>query len=283
MTTTKDPDGEVRTVAKATCGLVMPISPLDGCDETHWQDVKEILSASIEAADFETQMVSDADEVGIIQKRIIQNLYENPVVVCDVSGKNPNVMFELGMRLAFDKPTIIVKDDKTDYSFDTAPIEHIEYPRDLRFAQIVRFKKELSDKIKATHKKSISDKDYTTFLKNFGTFTIPKLVTEEVPSEKFILDELQQIRKEISFLSSNRYPRSSPNISNRSNLCLQNCSSEVADQVAREITKIEGSGVIEVSKKSNGHYHLSLTGVSSDIKTIVLKNARTIVPIARLV
>jgi hypothetical protein len=34
--------------------------------------------------------------------------------------KNPNVMFELGMRLAFDKPAIIIKDNRTNYSFDTA-------------------------------------------------------------------------------------------------------------------------------------------------------------------
>jgi hypothetical protein len=53
-----------------------------------------------------------------------------------VSGKNPNVMFELGIRLAFDKATIIIKDDKTDYSFDTSVIQHIPYPRDLRHNQI---------------------------------------------------------------------------------------------------------------------------------------------------
>jgi hypothetical protein len=34
-------------------------------------------------------------------------------------------MFELGMRLAFDKPTVIIKDDKTDYMFDTGIIEHV--------------------------------------------------------------------------------------------------------------------------------------------------------------
>ena len=77
------------------------------------------------------------------EKEIIQNLYENPGLVCDVSGKNPNVMFELGLRLAFDKPTIIVKDNKTSYSFDTSAIEHLEYPRDLRFSKIVEFKKTL--------------------------------------------------------------------------------------------------------------------------------------------
>lgn len=77
--------------------------------------------------------MSDADDVGVIQKRIVQGVYGADLIVCDVSCKNSNVMFELGMRLAFDKPTVIIKDDKTDYTFDTGVIEHITYPRDLRF------------------------------------------------------------------------------------------------------------------------------------------------------
>jgi hypothetical protein len=107
---------------KKTCGLIMPISTIDGLSEAHWAEVLAVISDAIEKGGFIPNLVSNADDVGIIQKRIIQNLYDNPIVVCDVSGKNPNVMFELGMRLAFDRPTIIVKDDKTSYSFDTAPI-----------------------------------------------------------------------------------------------------------------------------------------------------------------
>lgn len=26
-----------------TCGLIMPISEIDGCSEKHWEEVKEIL------------------------------------------------------------------------------------------------------------------------------------------------------------------------------------------------------------------------------------------------
>lgn len=145
---------ETELAEKLICGVVMPISSIDGCAETHWSEVRVILEEAIDQAGFEPNIVSNSDDVGIIQKRIIQNLYENPVVVCDVSGKNPNVMFELGLRLAFDKPTIIVKDDKTAYSFDTSPIEHLEYPRDLRFGKIVELKEKLADKICATYEKS---------------------------------------------------------------------------------------------------------------------------------
>ena len=182
------------------CGIVMPISAIDGCAESHWADVLEILSEAIDAAGFVPNVVSNADDVGIIQKRIIQNLYDNPIVVCDVSGKNPNVMFELGLRLAFDKPTIIVKDDKTAYSFDTSPIEHLDYPRDLRFSRIVDFKTKVSAKIQATHQKSTSDPSYTTFLKHFGEFTVAKLDKKEVSGQEYILEELRSIRTTINRL-----------------------------------------------------------------------------------
>ncbi len=37
----------------------------------------------------------------------------------------------------------VIKDDQTDYSFNTSPIQHICYPRDLHFHQINNFKKNL--------------------------------------------------------------------------------------------------------------------------------------------
>lgn len=172
----------------------MPISAIDGCSESHWADIQDILTEAIEDAGFDSNLVSNADDVGIIHKRIIQNLYDNPIVVCDVSGKNPNVMFELGLRLAFDKPTIIVKDDKTTYSFDTSAIEHLEYPRDLRFSRIVEFKQKLTEKIKATHDKAATDPTYTTFLKHFGEFTVAKLDKKEVSGQEYILEELKALR-----------------------------------------------------------------------------------------
>jgi len=186
------------------CGIVMPISPIDGCSTEHWNEVLGILKEAIKQADFEPNLVSDADDSGIIQKRIIHNLYSNEIVVCDVSGKNPNVMFELGMRLAFDKPTIIIKDDKTDYSFDTSLIEHLTYPRDLRFSKIVAFKEALKVKIEGTYQKATSDSNYTTFLKHFGEYKVAQLSEKEVSSDRFIMSSIEEIRKELSAIRINQ-------------------------------------------------------------------------------
>ena len=162
-----------------------------------------ILKDVITSISFEPNLVSDADDIGIIQKRIIQNIYNNEIIVCDVSAKNPNVMFELGMRLAFDKPTIIIKDDRTDYTFDTSIIEHLSYPRDLRFTKIIEFKENLKKKIQGTYKKAQEDPNYSTFLKNFGQYKIAHLAETEVSSNQFILSSLTEIKSEINKLKTN--------------------------------------------------------------------------------
>jgi len=199
-------DGEVIEEASSspTCGIIMPLSSIDGCSASHWADVQAIIKESVEKLAnpaFSARMVSDADDVGVIQKRIVSNIYMSDVVVCDVSAKNPNVMFELGMRLAFDRPAVIIKDDKTTYSFDTGIIEHLTYPRDLRYTTMQTFKQQLADKVASTYQKSIDDPSHSTFLKNFGTFKIANLHTEEVKSDQLLLSMLEQLQAQTQRLS----------------------------------------------------------------------------------
>lgn len=181
----------------------MPISPIDGCTAEHWSEVKEIIKDAVESIaepKFTAKLVSDADDIGVIQKRIVHGVYNSDIIVCDVSAKNSNVMFELGMRLAFDKPTVIIKDDKTDYSFDTSIIEHLAYPRDLRFSKIINFKNGLAEKILATYSASTKDAGHSTFLKNFGTFKVAHLSQTEASGEQVILEMLSEIQQELSFV-----------------------------------------------------------------------------------
>lgn len=181
------------------CGLIMPISSIDGCPEVHWDQVREIIKEALVETEFDVELVSDSSDVGIIQKRIVQNIYHNEIVICDVSCKNPNVMFELGMRLAFDKPTIIIKDDITNYSFDTSPIEHIEYPRNLHYHSIKAFKARLKDKVIATFEASKS-KGYTTFLGSFGQFIVAKIDEKEVGKEDYLLKAISDLQNEVASL-----------------------------------------------------------------------------------
>jgi len=263
------------------CGIVMPISAIDTCTEEHWRDVREILTEAIQDAGFSPQLVSDADDVGIIQKRIIQNLYENPIVVCDVSAKNPNVMFELGMRLAFDRPTIIVKDDKTSYSFDTSPVEHLPYPRDLRFSKIVEFKTALTEKIKATHDRAQKDKNYTTFLKHFGTFKVAELKTEIVPQDQLVLEEMKSLRELVLALSiSARTSERDSVLPNARILCLRDAPPAHVKSFADDL-RSSGLEARRSSGSPEGHAHFRFSAPSLEERRAIMTIAKNHVPDAR--
>ncbi len=204
MTTKKPSDpAPIESSKPLTVGIVMPISPIEDCSADHWIEVKTIIGEAIQSIneyECEFKIVSENDAVGLIHQNIVQGLYNSDVVVCDVSCKNANVMFELGMRLAFDKPTIIIKDDHTSYSFDTSGIEHIEYPRDLRFSKIVAFKESLANKIRLTYEYSQLHPDHSPFLKAFGQFTSITPSQNQIPAEQYIVETLKGLSNDLSVL-----------------------------------------------------------------------------------
>ena len=141
-----------------TCGIIMPIATMSSeYSADHWGDVRQTLHKAIEKAGFIPRIVSDSEESTVIHGSIINNIYNDAIIVCDVSNKNANVMFELGMRLAFNKPVVIVKDDKTDYSFDTGNIQHEPYRKDLRHSSVEKFIDNLSRKIIKTYEASLKE------------------------------------------------------------------------------------------------------------------------------
>tara|TARA_R110001583_G_scaffold131437_1_gene283171 strand:- start:3242 stop:3874 length:633 start_codon:yes stop_codon:yes gene_type:complete len=182
-------------------------------------------------------------------------------------------MFELGLRLAFDKPTIIVKDDKTSYSFDTSAIEHLEYPRDLRFSQIVEFKEKLADKIRATYKKATTDSNYTTFLKHFGEFKVAKIDKKEVSGQEFILEELKGLKRSISRMERTPVHRKIGNMHLETDIDICLGHSDKSDvnknmNILLEHPALKNIGLQEVS---DNHYHITAE-VKSDYPVEVVKD-----------
>lgn len=187
MAGSKEPQSpkEVTQPAKPKCGIIMPISEMPGYTASHWADVQRLIKGAAKAAGFDSEMVSTSVDIGVLHANIINNIYENEMVVCDVSGKNPNVMFELGLRLASKRPVIIIKDDATSYSFDTSPIEHLEYRRDLRLYETVEFQQRLARKITDTLAAS-NKPGYKTFLDHFGNYNLASVEDKTVDLGSFV-------------------------------------------------------------------------------------------------
>ena len=201
---------EERQDQKITCGLVMPISSNDCGTEQHWLNVQKIIHDALLPLNMHIRMVSHSDEVNVVQKNIVRNLFSDEIIVCDVSSRNPNVMFELGIRLTFDKPVVIIKDKETPFVFDVAGIHHLEYPRTLNYVEILAFQQSLCEKVSATLLAS-KNKDYSPFLSNF-TIAIEKkneLSTEELERDEYLRLQVDELKEMFKVMLS-RLPGSPP-------------------------------------------------------------------------
>jgi hypothetical protein len=188
------------TLDKPICGLIMPISAMPPAyDAQHWADVRAVFEEAIVAAGMKPQMVSDSFESDVIQQRIIANVFNNPVVVCDVSGLNANVMFELGLRLASKKATIIVTDSYDNLPFDTRIIDHMLSPRNLRLRETREFIASLTDRIIRAHEQ-VSDEGFRPFLDNFAGVTAVEPSVPPVSDAQYIRDQLTSLQRQVSAL-----------------------------------------------------------------------------------
>ncbi len=185
---------ETPAAEKKTCGLIMPISARDGLPESHWLEVRAIIEKSLSSLNLDVRLVSDGEASDVIHKTILQRLYTSTVCVCDISTLNPNVMFELGIRLSFSKPTVIIGDDATPLPFDTGLVRRFPYPRDLRYQKIQRFMSALKKAVASALEAAAKGDQSSSFMSALGPIKVPQLDTQEVTGIQFVMDELKEIK-----------------------------------------------------------------------------------------
>lgn len=181
---------------QVTCGLIMPIATNEVGTAEHWLQVRKIINDALIDTGLKIKMVSESDEVNVIHQNIVANIYTNEIIVCDVSSRNPNVMFELGMRLTFDKPVVIIKDRETPFSFDVGNIQHLEYPRTLNYVEVQKFQQELKNKVLSTLEAS-KESNYSPFLKHYKITQVSKVETEVVGREDYIISAINDLKKAV--------------------------------------------------------------------------------------
>jgi len=72
-----------------------------------------------------------ADQIaasGAVTEQVLRHLYEDEVVIADVSGGNPNVMYELGLRHTRNRLTILIG-EYGQLPFDIADIRTIQFSK----------------------------------------------------------------------------------------------------------------------------------------------------------
>ncbi|WP_216846795.1 hypothetical protein [Mucilaginibacter sp. L196] len=130
---------------------------------------KEVLDSLLIPAGIDADFtIETANKQGsdVIQSTIINDLLEADLVIADLTDHNPNVLFELGVRMAADKPVALIKSKDTGRIFDVDNMLRVyEYNPNLWKSTIEKDVPELKEHFRAAWDNRDSEMSYMKILR----------------------------------------------------------------------------------------------------------------------
>jgi hypothetical protein len=131
--TREDSYGSEKDLDELWCFVICPAAP-----PTYWDDLFAQINAACAqlgkamGVQFRCRRAVDILSAGVIHPEIWQEIRTADLVIADITGRNGNVMFELGVASAWldkDRVIIIREDNEETWLFDINPARQITYTR----------------------------------------------------------------------------------------------------------------------------------------------------------
>lgn len=97
------------------CFVIMPFA---AAFDSVFEVVKDVATSTLADRPFEVFWLKDVQAAGRITDDIVHGLTEAAFCISDLTGHNPNVMWETGYAMALGKPTILIAQDIDSLPFD---------------------------------------------------------------------------------------------------------------------------------------------------------------------
>jgi hypothetical protein len=148
--------------------------------------------------DYDVNLVSNG--TGIIQTEILNSIFSSDIVICDISGSNPNVMFELGLRIALNKRVLVIYDNSKNTNkgvpFDINAIPYLEYSEDLNRFQMKKFEENLKLKVQ-----ELLREEGNSYINTYGEFLKDYIIERKeigINIGDLILEKLKKLEEKLS-------------------------------------------------------------------------------------
>lgn len=193
------------------CFVIMPISDTDDYPSGHFNRVYlHLLRPAIEKAGFEATRADEIQETNFIVLDIVQHLLSAEMCICDLSSKNPNVLYELGIRQAFNLPVCLIKDDLTSRIFDIQGFRDCEYSSSLRIDEVQNEIDIIAANIKSTYSTKETNINSLVSLLGVSTATLEANIHLS-PEITYVTEMIKDLTSKITNLQE-RLPNTSSEI-----------------------------------------------------------------------
>ncbi|NYS31330.1 hypothetical protein [Pantoea sp. WMus005] len=194
-----------------TCFVIMPIADHPDYEKDHFNRVYEYLikPACINAG-YQPYRADDSKASHMIMFDILKKIMDCDMAICDLSSKNANVFYELGLRQAFNKKTILITDGRDKAPFDISGFRYVPYTPSLRVDSVEREISSISEMLIETE--AAPDDDVNSIVKLLKIKPAHVEPVELNSSESMLFNLITKLQDKIDALAP---PKTSRFVSNR--------------------------------------------------------------------
>lgn len=189
-------------MSKATVFMIMRF-------EEEFFDVFKSLKEKF-SNDFEFSHAGEEGNQQNILQDIIQPIYESDIIIADLTGLNPNVLYELGLAHSFNKKTIVItKDSLSDLPFDLKQYRAKDYETHFsKFEELINYlEKNLYGAVNGDISYSNPVKDFlrSSKISNCNWFDEDRIDINNEDSEKGIFNIFDELETDMNTLIDENY------------------------------------------------------------------------------
>lgn len=133
------------------CFVIMPFRDPPGYPKDHFRKIyDQIFKPAIEAAGYQALRCDEIHNGKSIHSNMFRQLSQAPLVLCDLTGHNPNVLYELGRRDALNLPSVLVLEEGQERLFNLREYSAVPYRKSRYYDEVPEDQAKIKDAILQT-------------------------------------------------------------------------------------------------------------------------------------
>ena len=177
------------------CFYITPIGDKSSEQYSKLEGLKEnVLKPVLETIGFKLEVAHTIDSLGSINDQIFDRIVSSELVIVNLTGLNPNVMYELAVRHSFGKPCVMICEYGTKLPFD------LSNDRTIFFEDTIKGSGELKKQLENKIKSALENGNDNPVTRAVAKTAILKSSSNENEPLKLILSELNLLGKRLDNL-----------------------------------------------------------------------------------
>ena len=178
------------------CFVITPIGQIGSSTRRSAQGlIDSVIKPVAKKLKLDVYVAHEIATSGSITKQVLEHLLEDDLVIANLTGLNPNVMYELAVRHAKRLPVVTVAEFSTDLPFDISDERAIFYNNDMNGVE------ELKPALEKAIEEALKEEKPDNPIYRVAKSIIIQEDSEIQPIYKIILDEIERINKRLNFSS----------------------------------------------------------------------------------